>query len=127
MRFPEGAPVFAVEVRSENDYGPAAERAMAKRRAPTISPAGRLWCGMWTYWVRTWWRCTGRAILRTRRSTAEATLPRQNQQYRRGDGVVSAKRLSWTLPGWVARRHRMRHATSIRRRFGSLGRFCFPR
>jgi len=26
MRFPEGAPIFAVEVRSENDYGPAAER-----------------------------------------------------------------------------------------------------
>ena len=33
MRFPEGAPVFAVEVRSENDYGPAAERAMAQKRA----------------------------------------------------------------------------------------------
>ena len=30
--FPE-APVFAVEVRSENDYGPAAERAMAAKRA----------------------------------------------------------------------------------------------
>src|SRR4051812_29409091 len=28
MKFIEGAPVFAVEVRSENDYGPAAERAM---------------------------------------------------------------------------------------------------
>lgn len=27
MRFLEGAPVFAVEVRSENDYGPVAERA----------------------------------------------------------------------------------------------------
>jgi Uma2 family endonuclease len=33
MRFLEGAPVFAVEVRSENDYGPAAERAMAEKRA----------------------------------------------------------------------------------------------
>jgi len=33
MRFLEGAPVFAVEVRSENDYGPAAERALAERRA----------------------------------------------------------------------------------------------
>lgn len=30
MKFLEGAPVFAVEVRSENDYGPAAERAMAE-------------------------------------------------------------------------------------------------
>ena len=33
MRFLEGAPVFAVEVRSENDYGPEAERAMARKRA----------------------------------------------------------------------------------------------
>ena len=33
MRFVEGAPDFAVEVRSENDYGPAAERAMAAKRA----------------------------------------------------------------------------------------------
>ena len=29
MKFLEGAPVFAVEVRSENDYGAAAEREMA--------------------------------------------------------------------------------------------------
>lgn len=33
MRFYEGAPIFAVEVRSENDYGPKAERAMADKRA----------------------------------------------------------------------------------------------
>jgi Uma2 family endonuclease len=33
MRFVEGAPVFAVEVRSEGDYGPAAETAMAAKRA----------------------------------------------------------------------------------------------
>ncbi len=33
MKFFEGPPVFAVEVRSENDYGPRAERAMAKKRA----------------------------------------------------------------------------------------------
>jgi Uma2 family endonuclease len=33
MRFVEQAPDFAVEVRSENDYGPAAERAMAAKRA----------------------------------------------------------------------------------------------
>jgi Uma2 family endonuclease len=33
MKFLEGAPVFAVEVRSEDDYRPAAERAIvAKRR-----------------------------------------------------------------------------------------------
>jgi len=33
MRFIQGAPTFAVEVRSENDYGPAAETEMAARRA----------------------------------------------------------------------------------------------
>jgi Uma2 family endonuclease len=33
MSFLEGTPVFAVEVRSENDYGEAAERAMAEKRA----------------------------------------------------------------------------------------------
>ena len=33
MKFVEGAPDFAVEVRSENDYGPAAERVMATKRA----------------------------------------------------------------------------------------------
>ncbi len=33
MRFFEGTPVFAVEVRSENDHGPSAEVAMAAKRA----------------------------------------------------------------------------------------------
>ena len=33
MRFIEGAPTFAVEVRSEEDFGPAAERALAAKRA----------------------------------------------------------------------------------------------
>jgi Uma2 family endonuclease len=32
MKFFNGAPVFAVEVRSECDYGPRAERQMAKKR-----------------------------------------------------------------------------------------------
>ena len=31
--FLEGAPVFAVEVRSSDDYGPAAEKKMAQKRA----------------------------------------------------------------------------------------------
>ena len=33
MKFVEGAPVFAAEVRSEEDYGPAAERRLAEKRA----------------------------------------------------------------------------------------------
>ena len=32
-KFIEGAPIFAVEVRSEDDYGPAAERAISDKRA----------------------------------------------------------------------------------------------
>ena len=33
MKFFDGAPLFAVEVRSEGDYGPRAEREMAQKRA----------------------------------------------------------------------------------------------
>ena len=33
MKFYKGAPVFADEVRSEGDYGPKAESAMADKRA----------------------------------------------------------------------------------------------
>ena len=44
MRFAEGAPIFAVEVRSENDYGPAAERAMAEKRADYFA------CGTLVVW-----------------------------------------------------------------------------
>jgi Uma2 family endonuclease len=33
MRFVSGPPTFAVEVRSENDYGPSAESQMADKRA----------------------------------------------------------------------------------------------
>ena len=44
MRFPRGAPVFAVEVRSENDYGRAAEREMAAKRADYFA------CGTLVVW-----------------------------------------------------------------------------
>jgi len=33
MKFGQGAPVFAVEVRTEGDYGPRAERKMSAKRA----------------------------------------------------------------------------------------------
>lgn len=33
MKFYQSAPVFAVEVRSEGDYGPTADRTMAEKRA----------------------------------------------------------------------------------------------
>jgi len=44
MRFLEGAPVFAVEVRSEHDYGPAAERAMQQKRTDYFA------CGTLVVW-----------------------------------------------------------------------------
>src|SRR5262245_18332722 len=44
MLFAAGAPIFAVEVRSENDYGPAAERAMAEKRADYYA------CGTLVVW-----------------------------------------------------------------------------
>ena len=41
MRAINGAPVFAVEVRSENDYGPAAERAIASKIAEYFAAGTR--------------------------------------------------------------------------------------
>ena len=40
MKFVQGAPVFAAEVRSEGDYGEAAERAMAAKRADYFAAGG---------------------------------------------------------------------------------------
>lgn len=42
MRFIEGAPVFAVEVRSEGDYGPAANRAYAAKRRDYFAAGTRV-------------------------------------------------------------------------------------
>lgn len=42
MRFVEGAPVFAIEVRSEDDYGPAAEVEMAAKRADYFEAGTRV-------------------------------------------------------------------------------------
>src|SRR5215471_18209567 len=44
LEFLEGAPIFAVEVRSKSDYGPAAERAMAEKRADYFA------CGTQVVW-----------------------------------------------------------------------------
>ena len=40
-RFVEGAPLFAVEVRSHDEYGPAAERAMAEKRSDYFAAGAR--------------------------------------------------------------------------------------
>ena len=44
MRFPQGAPVFAAEVRSQYDYGPAAEREMKAKRTDYFA------CGTLVVW-----------------------------------------------------------------------------
>jgi Uma2 family endonuclease len=44
MRFPRGAPRFAAEVRSQYDYGPAAEREIAAKRADYFA------CGTLVVW-----------------------------------------------------------------------------
>lgn len=42
IKFYEGAPVFAVEARSENDYGPKAELKMAAKRADYFAAGTRV-------------------------------------------------------------------------------------
>jgi Uma2 family endonuclease len=41
-KFLEGAPIFAAEVRSENDYGESAEQAMAAKRADYFAAGTRV-------------------------------------------------------------------------------------
>lgn len=42
MEFLQGAPIFAVEVRSEHDYGPKAERAIAAKIADYFAAGSRI-------------------------------------------------------------------------------------
>ena len=44
MRFPRGTPAFAVEVRSQYDYDPAAQREMAAKRTDYFA------CGTLVAW-----------------------------------------------------------------------------
>lgn len=83
MRFIEGAPTFAVEVRSEGDYTPAAEREIAAKRADYFE-AGTLVV----------WDVDPQA--RTIRSYA-ASAPTQPVLYRVGE-IASAEP---AVPGWT--------------------------
>jgi Uma2 family endonuclease len=82
MKFLEGAPVFAVEVRSEGDYGPAAEAAMSRKRADYFA-AGTL--VVWDVDL------LGPDVVRVHR--ADGSQPRV---YRRGE-VAEAEP---AVPGW---------------------------
>ena len=83
MKFLEGAPVFAVEVRSEEDYGPAAEREMTEKRADYFA-AGTL--VVWDVDLQS------AEVVRVYR----ASHPDQPANYRRGD-VAEAEP---AVPGW---------------------------
>lgn len=83
MRFYEGAPVFAAEVRSEGDYGPAAEIEMAAKRADYFA-AGTL--VVWDVDL------LGDDVVRVYRSTA----PDTPTVYRRGNSAEAEP----AVPGW---------------------------
>ena len=83
MKFFEGAPVFAVEVRSEGDYGPHAERQMAKKRADYFA-AGTL--VVWDVDL------LSDSVIRVYRSSE----PEKATSYRRGE-IAEAEP---AVPGW---------------------------
>jgi Uma2 family endonuclease len=86
MRFFEGAPVFAVEVRSENDYGPAAEEAMRRKRADYFAAGTAV---VWDVDL------LGEEVVRVYRATA----PDQPTGYRRGELAEAEPAVpGWTLP-----------------------------
>ncbi|HEX8559547.1 MAG TPA: Uma2 family endonuclease [Pyrinomonadaceae bacterium] len=84
MKFFEGAPVFAAEVRSEGDYGPKAEEAMARKRADYFA-AGTL--VVWDVDL----------LSETPVRVFRAGAPEGPTLYRRGD-VAEAEP---ALPGWA--------------------------
>jgi Uma2 family endonuclease len=84
MKFLEGAPVFAGEVRSEGDYGPAADQEIAAKRADYFA-AGTL--VVWDVDLY------GTEVVRVYRTSAPDT-PRV---YRRGE-VAEAEP---AVPGWT--------------------------
>jgi Uma2 family endonuclease len=82
MRFIEGPPKLGVEVRSENDYGPAAEIAMADKRADYFAAGAEVV-----------WDVDPRAeLVHVYRRSA----PDQPTTYRRGE-VAEAEP---AVPGW---------------------------
>lgn len=83
-KFLNGAPVFAVEVRSEEDYGPAAEGNMARKRADYFAAGTRV---VWDV-----------DVLREELVRVHAAeTPDQPRIYRRGD-IAEAEP---ALPGWL--------------------------
>ncbi|MDB5293380.1 MAG: hypothetical protein JWL69_4621 [Phycisphaerales bacterium] len=83
MKFFEGAPVFAAEVRTESDYGPAADRARAEKRIDYFA-AGTL--VVWDVDL------LSEDVVRVYRASA----PEEPTPYRRGDLAEAEP----AVPGW---------------------------
>ncbi len=83
MKFLNGAPVFAVEVRSEGDYGPTAEQEMAQKRADYFA-AGTL--VVWDVDL------IGEDVVRC----YKAITPHEPIAYRRGEQAAAEP----AVPGW---------------------------
>jgi len=86
MKFFEGAPVFAVEVRSENDYGPQAEEAMARKRADYFAAGTQV---VWDVDL----------LSETPVRVFRAADPESPTAYRRGESAKAEPALpGWTIP-----------------------------
>src|ERR1044071_1077836 len=86
MKFFEGAPVFAAEVRSENDYGPKAEEAMARKRADYFAAGTQV---VWDVDL----------LSETPVRVFRAGDPENPTTYRRGEAAEAEPALpGWTMP-----------------------------
>ena len=86
MKFYDRAPVFAVEVRSEGDYGPQAERAMAQKRADYFAAGTQV---VWDVDLKS------ADVVRVYR----ADKPEQPTVYRRGELAEAEPAVpGWTMP-----------------------------
>jgi Uma2 family endonuclease len=84
MKFYEGAPIFAVEVRSEGDYGARAEREMAKKRGEYFAAGTEV---VWDVDL------LSESVVRV----YSATEPDRPRVYRRGETAEAEP----AVPGWT--------------------------
>ena len=84
MSFIEGAPIFAVEVRSKGDYGPAAEGEMADKRADYFAAGTK---SVWDVDL------LGEIVVRLYTSDSP-TVPKE---FKRGEVADAGS----ALPGWT--------------------------
>lgn len=84
MKFVQGAPDFAAEVRSESDYGPVAERKMAEKRADYFAAGTKV---VWDVDL-----LSADVVRKYMAASADATAI-----YRRGDHAEAEP----AVPGWT--------------------------